>query len=335
MADIGTTASALGMSIAKLIYPDGKMGLNSITGRITIVRRGWLLPSDLTGDCSLKKGIDYVTVNANGASYKEFDDPLGYPWRTVSVADCPIVLTVSGTALTVSIPDGAVPSGVVGAQVSYAPGDENVSGTAVAYAPLSTDGPADIAAALAAQIANATASGATVTFPGALGITARTSGQSTQRRITRRQEQVFRVSIFSASWKGRDALGSALDAAASSEWFIPNTDGTFSRIVFSGAQDIDTQQTEGIFRRDLLWKVTFDTIQEQKAAVMLWNVGRLNVQCGDLVALTVAGATLPNQGVLTDESGSVYLDAAGNLVLLPADPYSGLSFNAAGNVISA
>lgn len=332
MADIGTTSTALAMTLAGLVYPNGLTG-SSISGRRTIIRRGWLLLSDLAGACSLSKGIDYVTVMPMGSSYKRVDSPLDYPWRTVSISGCTVGLSVSGNVLTVSIPDGVTPTGIVGAQILFQDGSSTPNATSVSHAVTADDTADMIAMSLAQQVEEAYPRGATVIVPNAREIIARTGGIGTQRRITRRQETLFRVSLWSGSWKGRDALGSALEAAASAEWFIPNTDGTFSQIKFAGAQDVDTQQTSSIYRRDLLWKVTYDTIQTQTAPQMLWGVGNNNVVTHAGLALHSFGSVLPTTGVLTDNFETVYLDAAGNLVLLAQQPYSGLALDAAGNVI--
>ncbi|MBO1361779.1 hypothetical protein J2D73_18515 [Acetobacter sacchari] len=288
MADIGTVANALAYTIDGIVYPSGDSSA-SLTGARTIIKRGWFTDADLTGECSIKGGTDYVYVMPIQGGWKDLPAPLGMPWSEGDVTPATVALAVSGQTVTVSLTSGATPLGNAGIRIDHST-DASIEPNSVAlYAVQTTDTATTIAAALAALIPGSTSSGAVVTVPSAVSLTARAGGSATAKRITRRQSQLFTVSVWSGSWEGRDKLGHALDAALSGISFITSKNGTKELIQFAGSYDIDTMQSQSIFRRDLRYAITFDTTQHEQDAQLLFggfNVllnGSETVKIGDVL----------------------------------------------------
>lgn len=138
--------------------------------------------------------------------------------------------------------------------------------TSVAYAVQSDDTPELIAQSLAGLIDGAYASGATVIVPNAALVEVATAGYGQITRVTRRQEQLFTVSIFTNGGNARDILGSALDAALSAQSWLATLDGQNALMQFAGASDADAMQTSSIFRRDFRFKIdhTFKFCRNEK-----------------------------------------------------------------------
>ncbi|GCD73979.1 hypothetical protein NBRC3299_0271 [Acetobacter pasteurianus NBRC 3299] len=335
MADVGTISKALAYTIAQILYPNGiGAGVSPLTGRRTIVRRGWLNNADYTGACSIKNGIDYVGVTAYSTAYRQIAEPLGWPWREGAISPCTVTLTASGNQATVSIADGATPSGVVGLRVIPDRSGLIPDKTSVAYAVQSDDTPELIAQSLAGLIDGAYTSGATVIVPNAALVEAATAGYGQITRVTRRQEQLFTVSIFTNGGNARDNLGSALDAALSAQSWLPTLDGQNALMLFAGASDVDAMQTSGVYRRDFRFKITFDTLNTQTAAQMMFGVGLAHTVTHVGVALHTFGDVSGNVGAIsTDDMATFYKDAAGNLVFAVEQPYAGLMLNQAGDVV--
>jgi len=333
MADLGTTATALAYTVAQAIYPDG-LAQASISGRPTIIRRGWITSADTAqGACSLHNGVDLVTVTALSGAFRTVVEPLGWPWVMTAAGACNVRATISGTNVTISGPDSGAPQGIIGLRIRTGPDADLPDRTAITYAIQTGDTIATIAAGLAGQVDGAYSNLGVATFPDALSIEVQTGGIGTAVRIVRRQTQMFGVTIWSGSYQGRDALGSALDAAMGGTPWIANTDGTQSQIVFAGAIEGDAMQMQGIYRRDLRFNLTFDTIQTQRSALMLFATGMTTVNTSAGPVLQPFEDRAPILGAISDMAGNLYQDAAGNIVFAEQQPYSGLAMDASGNVL--
>lgn len=334
MADIGSTASALAMTAASVIYPNGLSPVTgSVTGTQTIVRRGWPTQPDFSGACGMTKGIDLVSVMPIGGAFRPLSEPLGWPWETISQTAATVTLTADGNTLAVAIAGGVTPAGLVGATLTAAPGSVVQPNVAISYIVQSVDTADTIAAALAGQIPEAYSSGATATFPGVSAIAPVTGGTATARRVVRRQRQMFSVSVWSISWQRRDALGLALDAGLAGTNWIANTDGTESQIVGAGAIEVDGGQNQGIYRRDLRYWLEFDTVQTMTAPQMMFGIGMSRVVTQAGVVLQPFAQTAPTAGIATDTNGDVLVDAGGNLIGQVQQPYAGLFVNSGGYVL--
>ncbi|BBC81284.1 putative phage protein [Acetobacter orientalis] len=282
MADIVSVSHALVAQMAAIVYPDGK-GRPSITGRPTKIFRGWITQADYEGaDCTLRRGVDFVTVIDLQGGWRRIDEPLGRPWKQGETIPSTVNLAVKGTTATVTVQVDATPAGIVGLRIrsnSAAIEDRAVA----AYAVQATDTASTIAAALAAQIPNATANGATVSVPDATTIEAAVAGYSSAVRIARRQQQLFQVTIWSSSPDARDALGTALNDGMAFIDFLTDANGSTFQIECRGDWNSDTAQNNGIYMRPCRYIATYDTDVQAVMAQMLFHSAGLTPHGGDTV----------------------------------------------------
>ncbi|MDT8871602.1 hypothetical protein RAA17_12225 [Komagataeibacter rhaeticus] len=171
---------------------------------------------------------------------------------------------------TVAIQDGANPTGIVGLRIrsdSTTIADRSVAANAVQ----DTDTATTIAAALAAQIPGATVSGSTITVPGATTLDGATGGYATAVRTARRQQQLFQVTIWSASPAARDALGTAIENGMAFIDWLTDANGSTFQIEARGDWNNDAAQNSGIFMRPFRFICTYDTDARENMAQMLFG----------------------------------------------------------------
>jgi len=337
MSDISDVATGLAMTIAGIVYPNGPSPVTgSITGRQTIVRRGWVLAGDRgpKNPCSIDNGVDIITVRTLGPSTQEMPADLGAPWRTWSTVASTVTLTVSGNSVTVSIPDGATPSGIVGVKIVADASGALPDNSSATYLVTSADTAASIAVGLAAQFPGSFTSGATLTIPNATSLTTATGGTGLSVRVLSRQVQNLTVSVWSNSWQARDALGKAIITGLMSVLWFPAYDGWGATLTKApGSIEVDAMLNQGIWRRDIQIAVRYDTIETQTGSSMVFGTGMTSNVSSGRVVLQPFGATPPVTGAISDGNGTFYQDAAGNLVFGVQQPYSGIMVDANGNVI--
>ena len=195
MADIVSVSHAIVAHMAAIVDPNGK-GSASVTGRPTKIFRGWITQGDYEGaDCSLRRNVDFITVMDLQGGWRRVDEPLGRPWKQGDAMPATVGIDVAGATATVSIQPDTVPAGIVGLRIR-SNGDAIEDRAVAAYAVQATDTEATIAAALAAQIPGATASGASVAVAGATTREAAVAGYSNAGRVGRGQQQLFQVAIW-------------------------------------------------------------------------------------------------------------------------------------------
>lgn len=271
MADIVSISRAIVAQMAAIAYPNGK-GETSVTGRPTRIFRGWITQADYTGtDCALNKGVDFITVMDLQGGWRRIDEPLGRPWRQDgNPVPATVSVTTDGATATITLQDGATPTGIVGLRIRS-------DGTAIpdravaAYAVQATDTVATIAAALAEQISGATSRGATVNVPDASSLTGAAGGYAPAVRTARRQQQLFQVTVWSATPDARDALGTAIENGMAFIDWLTDANGSTFQIEARGDWNNDAAQNSGIFMRPFRFVATYDTDMRENMAQMLFG----------------------------------------------------------------
>ena len=167
--------------------------------------------------------------------------------------------------------------------------------------------PATVAAALA-TVSGGTAAGAVLTLSGLLA--ARTARDTATIRETRRQEQQLAVTVWCAEPSERDRISGAIDAGLSDVTFLTLADGSAGRITWGGTHPTDRAEIAGLYRRDLIYTVDYPTTIRSARTPVLFGGAVFSGQG----ALHIESALPPVTAAYTDGSGSVVLDAAGNLV---------------------
>ena len=270
MADIVSVSRAIVAQMAAIVYPNGK-GVASVTGRPTKIFRGWITQGDYEGaDCSLRRGVDFVTVVDLQGGWRRIDEPLGRPWKQGETIPATVGIDVAEVMAAVSIQPDTVPSGIVGLRIR-SNGNVIEDRAVAAYAVQATDTEATIAAALAAQIPGATASGASVAVPEAVAMEGAVAGYSNAVRVARRQQQLFQVTIWSASPDARDALGTALNNGMAFIDFLTDANGSTFQIETRGDWNNDAAQNNGIYMRPCRYVATYDTDAQAVMAQMLFG----------------------------------------------------------------
>ena len=250
MADITDVSNALVTVIAGIVYPNGT-SQPSITGAPVLVYQGWPDAVQLRAD--LAAGKVHVSVFPQPNMLRIVDSAMS-DWSTPSAPVNTVTLTLSGQTVTVG---GTVSTPQNAALV--------VDSRAYVYAVQAGDTLASIATALAALVnadQTATAAGAVVTIPGAKYISPRVGGQGVAVRETRRQEQGYQITVWANCFDQRDPIAAAIDSALSGIPHLTLADQSAALRFKSSRQD-DSQQKEGIYRRDLMYAVEFSTFASQ------------------------------------------------------------------------
>ncbi|MCE2579579.1 hypothetical protein LDL36_13970 [Komagataeibacter sp. FNDCR1] len=276
MADIVSISHAIVAQMAAIVYPDGKAG-PSITGRPTKIFRGWITQADYTGaDCTLGRGVDFITVTDLQGGWRRIDEPLGRPWRQEATIPATVSITTEGNTATVAIQDDANPTGIVGLRIR-SDGTTIPDRSVAAHAVQDTDTATTIAAALAAQIPGATVSGPTITVSGGTTLDGATGGYAPAVRTARRQQQLFQVTVWSASTAARDALGTAIENGMAFIDWLTDANGSTFQIEARGDWNNDAAQSSGIFMRPFRSLCTYDTDARENMAQMLFGTEVFNL----------------------------------------------------------
>ncbi|WP_019091746.1 hypothetical protein [Komagataeibacter europaeus] len=282
MADIVSIARAIVEQMEAIVYPSGT-GAASVTGRPTQIFRGWLTQDDYAGaDCTLNRGVDFITVMDLQAGWRRIDEPLGRPWRQEVTIPATVSVTTEGNTATVALQADATPAGIVGMRIR-SDGTTIPDRSVAAYAVQATDTATTIAAALAAQIPGATSSGSIVTVPGATDLSGAVGGYAPAVRTARRQQQLFQVTVWSASTQARDALGTALDNGMAFLDWLTDANGSTFQIESRGNWNNDAAQNSGIFMRPFRFICTYDTDVRENMAQMLFGTEVFSLPGGQTI----------------------------------------------------
>ncbi|MFT9220374.1 hypothetical protein [Gluconobacter oxydans] len=325
MTDASKVGLALAYNCVQILYPAGLSG-SSVTGRQVVLRRGWLLPSDLFAAQNIRNNIDFVTVTMAPRKMPEWAEPLGRPWRVQQKVEPTVGVVVTDGTVEIVFSGTSTPAGVVAVWLDDMPHGGSPS---AAYAVTAQDTPPTVAAALAA-LTDGVASGATVSVPGRV-LNGHAGGYGQSVRVTRRQAQLYRVSIWTADATARETLASVLDAALAEQSWISTLDGREAQLRFQSVEDVDTMQNEALYRRDYFYELVFDTLQVQWASEMLCGIGNLSGEGGVAMSFGELAPGGANQTV------TAALDAMQAVVAAQAaaSAYPGLGVDQFGTVVAA
>jgi hypothetical protein len=248
MADASDVEAALVGVIGGALYPNGLSGACAVAGAMCRIYRGWPVTAAL--DADLLAGVTNISLTATP----------GHSLNTTRWPDLWIPQTQSSPSLTTTISGSSVTFGGSGAAGQVA---AVIADTVWASWRLqSSDTPQSVAAALATALATrrvATASGATLSVPGAARLIARVEADQPTLRLSRRQQQAFRVNAWCPDPATRDSVGAAIDAALSGIDFVGLADGTSGRVRYLSTSTSDRWEDATLFRRELTYTVDYAT----------------------------------------------------------------------------
>lgn len=247
MADMTDVADALVGIIAATIYPAG-IGQPPVGGVAAKIYQGWPEPQTLKADLAQK--IAHVTVFP-GANAKVTSRHMP-EWQQLTAPAPTITATAGATTVTmagtVSLPQAVCLI---------------VDGQDFAYGLQAGDTLASIAAALAALVnvsQAASAAGAVISIPGARRIVARVVANGTSAKEVAREQRSFTVSIWADCFDNREPLAKVITPPLADLTRLTLPDGTVATCEYAGSQQVDTEQMQGIFRRDISVAIDYGTI---------------------------------------------------------------------------
>lgn len=244
MADLSDVVALLASTSAGALYPNGT-GSPSVPGVDCKIVSGWPIADDL--DAYLSAGKVQVSVyplpgmDRNTSRFPKI-------WQTLTITAATLTVTVSGDTLTIG---GSVSTPQV-VMVRY-------NGAYYAYEVLSTDTLNTIAAGIAALITGATSSGAVVTVPAAWDLVARIVTNGTAIMELRRQQRVFKITVWAPTPALRDSASQAIDLEFAQIERVNMPDGSSARVVYRGTLESDDNQPRNLYRRDLNYEVEYAT----------------------------------------------------------------------------
>lgn len=262
MPDQSDVEQALAAFIAGALYPNGEDAA-SIVGAVCRVYRGYPVVGALETD--LTAGIAHVTVQPVAGSLK-VTTRFGTDWIGAAPV-CPLVASTDGVSVHFS---GTAGSGMVAGVL--------VDGQAYAMRVVDPSTPGVVAAVLAEMVRAdrpASLSNATITFPDARGVIARAVSDGQGGEELRRQEMLFRVSLWCSSPDVRDRAAAFIELTLAGVVFL-DVGGWGCRIKFENASTDDDGAAAHAWRRDMNYSVEYPTVSSSVMPSMLFGYGTDN-----------------------------------------------------------
>lgn len=262
MPDRADVEQALATLIAVALYPEGPGGASAV-GAMCRVYRGWPVVAALEAD--LAAGNVHVTVQPVAGSIRN-TTRYSLEWQG-RIPAATMWAEVAGELV------GFVGTAAVGQVAGVA-----VDGRTYAYRVRAGDTAALVAAVLAGLVrANrpAVLRGATILLPGGRGIVARVVVDGQGGREVRRQQSVFRVTLWCPDAGTRDRVAAFVDLALADVAFL-DVGGWGCRVRLSGESSTDEASAGRAWRRDLLYMVEYPTVSEGSLPAMLFGIADVN-----------------------------------------------------------
>jgi hypothetical protein len=250
--------AALVSAVSSVLYPGGLSG-QAIVGSGARIYRGWPMPAALDADLAL--GVLNVSVSAVPNSARNTTRWGVYAWAPSVSAG--ITVSVSGNVADFSgVPNTGDLAGLL------------VDGSTYVYQVQAGDSAGLVAAALADLVRRdriCWLQGSIVTVPGAAHLVARTMAVQRSTAEWARQEQGFRVAVWSPSPGMRDAACSAIGSQLAQTSFLTLADMTGGRVRYRNTASFDEGQGAGVYRRDLVYDVEYASTAVSMLPAMLFG----------------------------------------------------------------
>lgn len=258
MADMSDVEAALVSAATGVLYPDGVSG-QCVVGGGARIYRGWPMTAAL--DADLACGVVNVSVAAVPHSARNTTrwgvqswTAAASPGLTVAVSD--------NAAIFGGTPNAGDLAGLLVDEMTYV------------YRAAAGDSAALVAAALADMVRQdriCWLQNTMVTIPGAASLMSRTLALQPVTTEWSRQEQGFRLALWSPTPGLRDAACGALSSAFAQVTFLTLQDGSAGRLRFRSTASFDEGQDAGVYRRDLVYDVEYATTAGSTLPAMLFG----------------------------------------------------------------
>jgi hypothetical protein len=237
MADLTDVEDHLVNAVSAAIYPNSTAN-PSVAGIDAMVYVGYPVPPQLDADLDPANPNPRAHITVNFLMDRDVSNILN-GWQTVNINPPTLILTVNETAGTITV------AGTVSTPQNCA---IKVNSVTYHYAVQQNDTLQTIAANIAAIIPNATASLTVITIPNVYQLIARL-GKTGQSINAVGQEQA----IF------RKAFSRAIQNYLNTNYRFNLPDTTGANISYKNSTQFDTYQKTIIYRRDLMYQVTYYT----------------------------------------------------------------------------
>ncbi len=273
MADLSDVESAIVTLVAGALFPSGGYAAGSYAasaaGCATKLYRGWPESKNLNDD--MLSGHAHVSVYSDSGMTRDVSRWPAVPVQVATVTPT-LTATLAGVSLTIG---GTVTAGnVVGLEAGPPM-------HAYAYIAQAGDTLSTVAAALAAKVSGASATGAVITLPAKANMRADYMVPQPVMTLTRQQIQGFRISVWAPTPLLRDAIVSLIDSSISamtnangySTKFFQVTQYERARIQYRSTYSTDMPARDRIWRRDLCYSVEYATTLLEQDPIMLFGGG--------------------------------------------------------------
>ena len=243
MADLSDVTNTLALLATAALYPAGT-AQPSVAGVTITTASGWPEPTQL--DAILAAGNAMLTVYPMEGMETNTTRFAAQMTPSTAIPAAQLSLSVAGNQITVG---GSIKAGEAATV--------NVNYRAVSHAVQASDTTAGIAAALAAQIPGATASGSTIAIAGAFEIATAVSVPVPMQAEIARQTRLFVLTAWCPTPAIRDLMMPAVDLSLKGMKRIALPDNTWARLIYRGTLETDILAKQRIYRRDLRYEVEY------------------------------------------------------------------------------
>lgn len=256
MADESDVQAAIVDLVNAALYPDGSSG-PSKAGPPVKIFPGWPVSAKLEED--LANGLTSVSVfSVPGSSSDVGLQPFLTQDFVVTPAVHGLTATVSGSDITLAgapSPEEYATAIIERRGFSYlAQADDDVNAMA-----------AGLAAQIAAAYPGTAASGGTIHVATTAPIVLRLGSPTTLCERIHRQRQQFRITVWAPTPEDRSAVARLVDVALKRNLTPVMPDGTRALMTYQGTVVSDDYEATEVFRRDLIFFVTYDTLDTYTA----------------------------------------------------------------------
>lgn len=263
MADLSDVTHALRDAIAAAL---GALGMvqPSQSWKGTRIYVGWP-GADL--DADLAKGVCHISIWPRAGMARTIG-PYMTGWAEQPRPAPSLTVAISADEATF-VGTGVVPQQIAAVIVDHA--------KAYTYPLQGGDGPAEVAAALATQVAadrSASAAGGVLSVPGAFSLVARVVAGGGVQREVRRLSQSIQVSAWCPAPALRDRLIRAVDEALIEDYrTLVMPDGTLATVTYEGTGYDEAARQQPLHRRDLFVSVEYSQARvRQEPAIAVPDV---------------------------------------------------------------
>lgn len=254
MADEIDVANAFGAMLEGIVYPGGLAAASAIVAPVEIYR-GYPEQEELDPD--LAAGKVHVSIfPMNGVESTKAVYPRDA--REIGPRSTPLTWSAVGQVATLA----GVPA--LGLAIGFAP----ANGSPVGYVLTSADTLATACAALAAKIAGAASSGATVTLPAAASGSFVASTSGTTATELRRHTKQFVITCWAPSNDLREAVARLFDVPFADICWLRLADGTAGKVDLFSTFEVDNEIKDGCWRRDWRFAVEYPTVALQTTSTI-------------------------------------------------------------------